>query len=291
MLDQLEGKPIPGTDEAQGPFFSLDGQWLGFFQQNSSNSSFRWRNKLKKVQVIGGATITLCDAGAYNAGASWALDGTIIFGTVNQGLSKVSAAGGTPQAITQLDSKRGDRSHRWPQILPGGQAVLFAAGAAAFDDAKIVALSFKTGQQRVLVDGGTYPHYAHTGPAQPDKRGTGHIVYWRRGSLFAVPFDLARLEVTGSPVPILEGVRGVGASGNISYSFSDAGSLVYVPGVATQAELSPELSLAWVDRQGKAQPIPRRRTRTSTCACRRKASAWPSRSFGRPTGPQVRMPE
>ncbi len=241
MMDQLEGKPIPGTDQASSPFFSPDGQWLGFFQQS----------KWKKVQVIGGATITLCDGGG-GYGASWGPDGTILFGTVNRGLSKVSAAGGTPQAITQLDPKRGERAHRWPQILPGSEAVLFAAGSAQFDDAKIVALSLTTGQQRVLIDGGTYPRYAPTGPAAAGKRGTGHIVYWRSGSLFTVPFDLGRLEVTGSPVPILEGAGGVVSAGNAQYSFSDAGSLVYVLGGPTESNLS----LAWVDRQGKAEAIP-----------------------------------
>jgi len=243
MLDQLEGKPIAGTESAQDPFFSPDGQWLGFFQQG----------KWKKVQVIGGATITLCDGSASSAGvgASWGPDGTIVFGSLSQGLSRVSAAGGTPQAVTTLDPKRGDRAHRYPQILPGGEAVLFAAGQTVFDDAKIVALSLKTGQQRVLVDGGTSPRYAHTGPAAA-KPGTGHIIYWRSGSLFAVPFHLGRLELAGSPVPVLEGVQGMASNGAAHYSVSDVGSLVYVPG-GTQQEAR---NLIWVDRQGKAQPIP-----------------------------------
>jgi len=249
LMDQLEGKPIPGTENGIHPVFSPDGQWLGFLQDN----------KWKKVQVVGGATITLCDASSSGGvgGADWGPDGTIIFGTETQGLSKVSAAGGEPQAVTTLDSKRGDRAHRWPQFLPGGQAVLFAAGSAAFDDARIVALALKTGQQRVLIEGGTFPRYAPTGPAGgpsgPGKRGAGHIVYWRSGSLFAVPFDAGRLELTGSPVPILEGVRGATTNGLAVYSFSDAGGLVYQAGGSSGGQ---QRQLAWVDRQGKATPIP-----------------------------------
>ncbi len=249
MMDQLEGKLLPGTENGISPFFSPDGQWLGFLQDN----------KWKKVQVIGGATITLCDAnsGPGRGGADWGIDGTIIFGTVDKGLSKVSAAGGAPQAVTTLDPKRGDRAHRWPQILPGGQAVLFAAGQSDFNNAKIVALSLKTGEQQVLIQGGTFPRYAPTGPAGapsgPGKRGTGHIVYWRSGSLFAVPFDAARLEITGSPVPILEGVQGSAGSGWAAYSFSDSGGLVYQLGGSSGGA---QRHLAWLDRQGKTTPIP-----------------------------------
>jgi serine/threonine-protein kinase len=234
MLDQLEGKPIAGTEDGRDPFFSPEGQWLGFYQQG----------KWKKVQVVGGAAITLCDGSTSSngVGATWGADGTIVFGALSQGLSRVSAAGGASQAVTKLDQKRGDRAHRWPQILPGGKAVLFAAGQAAFDDAKIVALSLQDGQERVLVEGGSVPRYV----------ATGHIVYWRSGSLFAVPFDVKRLQVTGSAVPVLEGVQGAAGSGQAKYSVSEAGSLVYVPG-STQQEAR---NLVWVDRQGKAQPIP-----------------------------------
>ena len=94
-------------------------------------------NKWKKVQVIGGATITLCDASSGGSrsdawsGADWGPDGTIIFGTVDKGLSKVSAAAGAPKVVTTLDAKRGDRAHRWPQILPGGQSVLSRRASSA----------------------------------------------------------------------------------------------------------------------------------------------------------------
>ncbi len=241
MMDQIEAKPIAGTENPVTPFFSPDGQWIGFMQDG----------KLKKVQVVGGATMTLCDASSTPAGASWGADGNIIFGGPAAGLARVSAAGGKPQTLTTPDAKKGERSHRWPAILPGGQAVLFTIEAGAgFNDARIAVLTLQTREHRVLVEGGTRPGYVPTGPG-PDGRGTGHIVYHRTGSLFAVPFDLDRLQVLGSPVPILEGVAGFVAAGVADYTFSDSGALVYTPGRS-----EGHSSLVWVDRQGQAQPLP-----------------------------------
>ena len=246
LMDQLEVKPIAGTDNAGTPFFSPDGQWIGFFQDR----------KLKKVQVVGGATMTLCDncgSVSFGVGASWGLDGNIILGGVaTAGLSRVSAAGGTPQVLTTLDAKKGEATHRWPHILPGGEAVLFtAARGGGFDDARIGVLSLKSGEQRVLAEGGTNARYVPTGPG-PGGRGTGHIVYWRNASLFAIPFDLRALQIAGSPVPILEGVLGFPPAGFADYSFSDAGTLVFALGGAEASTTS----LVWVDRQGQAQPLP-----------------------------------
>ena len=226
FMDQLEAKPIAGTDQANLPFFSPDGQWIGFQQPEG---------KLKKVQVVGGPTMTLCDlSGPY--GASRGADGNIIFGGAGgAGLARVSAAGGKPEVLTTPDSKKGEVSHRFPEILPGGEAVLFTIGAGGtYDDAKIAVLLLASREQRVLVEGGTNPRYVPTG----DGRSAGHLVYWRAGSLFAVPFDLGRLQVTGSPVPILEGVSGITGLGYANYSFSDSGTLVYVPGGAEASNVS-----------------------------------------------------
>ena len=118
-MDSLEAKPIPGTEGAVNPFFSPDGQWLGFFAGG----------KLKKVSVSGGAALTLGDA-AYPRGASWGSQGTIAFAPTNvSALQQVPDAGGTPQPLTRLE--KGEVSHRWPEFLPGGKAVLFAAGTTA----------------------------------------------------------------------------------------------------------------------------------------------------------------
>jgi len=239
LMDQLDAKPIAGTEGALAPFFSPDGQWVGFFQAG----------KWKKIQVIGGATITLCDTTGPE-GATWGTDGTIIFGTSGKGLSKVSAAGGKPQVLTTPDPKKGETAHRWPELFPGGQGVVFTIGAGgSYDDAKIAMLSLNTGEQRVVVEGGTFGRYVPTGPPGSN---TGHIVYWRTGSLFAVPFSLRMLQVTGSPVPIQEGVLGVAGQGWADFSFSETGALAYSPG--SSEELGG--TLVWVDRQGQAKPLP-----------------------------------
>ena len=176
-LDQLDVLPIPGTEEAGSPFLSPDGRWVAFTDDD---------RKLKKVSIEGGSALTLCDATL--GGGSWGSDGTIIFTpSYNQGLWRVSAAGGTPEALTTPDSSEGVLDHWWPQILPGGQEVLFTLMSTPIDQARIGVYSLETGEERVLIEGGIFARYVPT----------GHIVYVRTGILMAVPFDLARLEVTG----------------------------------------------------------------------------------------------
>jgi Tol biopolymer transport system component/predicted Ser/Thr protein kinase len=230
-MDSLESRPIPGTEGANNPFFSPDGQWLGFFAGG----------KLMKISVSGVAALPLCDA-SINAGASWGSQGTIIFGNFPEGpLQQVSDAGGTPQPLTHLE--KGEISHRWPEFLPGGNAVLFAAGTNSenWNNAHIAVQSVRTGERRNLVQGGTYPHYAPT----------GHLVYAQGGTLMAVQFDPQRLTVTGAAVPMVEGVLQSTANGNAQYSLSDTGSLVYV----LESVQSPPSRLVWVSRNGGEQPL------------------------------------
>jgi serine/threonine-protein kinase len=187
LLEQANYTLFPGTDNAADPFFSHDGQWIGFFADG----------KMKKVPVQGGAVVTLCDA-PNGRGASWGEDGNII-ATLNLGtgfgLSRVSAAGGNPHVLTKPDEK-GETTHRWPQILPGGQAVLYTdpVVTGVFDDGTIGVYSLKTGQRKVVQKGGYFGRYLPS----------GHLVYVHEGTLLAVPFDLDRLEVRG--VPVLEGI-------------------------------------------------------------------------------------
>ncbi len=247
QMNEFEAKPLPGTESSFGHFFSPDGRWLAFHS--------RQERKLKKVPVIGGTALALCDieAGASGGlGGSWGADGAIIVPLApSAGLSRVSAAGGKPEPLTKPDQKGGENSHRWPQILPGGQAVIFTAGTRfAFDDARIMLLSLKTGEQRVLVEGAAQARYVPTNGLASRE---GHLVYWRAGSLFAVPFNLKTMQVTGQAAPILEGVSGLSSSGLAEFSFSDTGALVYAPGSARTAATRP---MVWVDRQGKAEPIP-----------------------------------
>ena len=230
-MDSLEAKSIPGTEGAVNPFFSPDGQWLGFFSSG----------KLKKVSVSGGAALTLGDA-ANPHGASWGSQEMIAFApTAISVLQKVSDAGGTPQPLTRRE--KGELSHRWPEFLPGGKAVLFAASAinTNWTNAQVAVQSVGTDERRNLILGGMYPRYAPS----------GHLVYAQGGSLMAVRFDPKRLTATGAAVPVVEGVLQSIGNGHAQYRFSATGSLVYVPGSVQSAQRR----LVWVSRNGAEQPL------------------------------------
>jgi hypothetical protein len=206
---------------------------VGFFAQG----------KLKKVSLSGGAPLTLCSAPS-NRGGSWSPDDTIIFTpSLTSGLFRVSAAGGTPKPLTIPDRNKGEYGHRWPEILPGGKAVLFTVWTGSiFDNAQIGVLSLETGEHRVLVEGGTYARYVPS----------GYLVYARAGGLLATPFDLKRLQVTGPAVLVLEGVSTGSTFGGAEFGASADGSLAYVPGGLSGAGRT----LLWVDRKGAAQLLP-----------------------------------
>jgi serine/threonine protein kinase/Tol biopolymer transport system component len=230
-LEGLDGKPVPGSEGGLEPFFSPDSQWLGFFAGG----------KLKKISIGGGEALSIADA-ADPRGASWGSDGKIMFvprrsGTVWQ----VSAAGGAPQPLTQMPDN--EDSHRWPEILPGGQAVLFAAGngGANWDTARVAVQLAGSSQRRDLIPKGTNPRYASS----------GHLLYALGGTVLAVPFDRQRLEVKGPPVPVIEGVLQLPRSGAAQYSFSATGSMVYVSASVPAAQRR----LVWVDRNGSEEPL------------------------------------
>ena len=234
-LDQLQATALSGTENARDPFFSPDSQWVGFFVDG----------KLKKISVQGGAAVILCDA-PTDRGGSWGEDGTIVFTPdIVVALSKVSSMGGTPQPLTTLDMEACETTQRWPQVLPGGKALLFTSGTTAaglsLEDADIVVYSMASGQRKTVQRGGFYARYLPS----------GHLVYMREGTLFAVPFDLQRLTVTGQPAPILDGVAAAPSSGGAQFSFSETGNLVYIAGGSG----SQKLSLYWMDREGKFQPL------------------------------------
>ncbi len=230
-MDSLEATPIPGTEGAVNPFFSPDSRWLGFFAGRN----------LKKISVGGGAAVTLADA-TYSGGASWSSQGIIVFATtVNGVLQQVLDAGGTPQPLSRFE--KGEASHRWPDFLPGGKALLFATAPNAinFTIGQVAVQSVGTGERRNLLQGGMTPRYAPT----------GHLVYAQGGSLMAVPFDPQRLATTGAAVPVIEGVQQSPLSGAAQYSISGTGSLVYVSGSIQSAQSR----LVWVSRNGVEQPL------------------------------------
>jgi len=232
-LDQFTATPIAGTDDGRSPFFSPDGKWIGFFAEG----------KLKKVTLTGGAPVTICDATAVSA--SWGPDDKIIFsGYSNRGLQQVSASGGRPEVIARPDVEKGETWYLFPEILPDGEAVIFTIttkNIVSQDYALIAVRSLKTGEQRILVEGGTRPRYASS----------GHLVFYRAGKLMAVPFESKRLQINGSPVHVVDSVLGRD-SNEFQGALSADGSLIFVPGDAES-----DRTLVWVDRQGAEQPLAR----------------------------------
>jgi Tol biopolymer transport system component/predicted Ser/Thr protein kinase len=239
LLDQANATFLAGTENATDPFFSPDSQWIGFFADS----------KMKKISVAGGAAVILCDAPGAR-GASWGEDGNIIVTLSSPGtgigLSRVSAAGGTPQTLTKASDKN-EVSHRWPQILPGGQTVLFTSStvAGAYDDGSIEVLSLKTGQWKTVQRGGYFGRYLAT------SNRAGQLVYVHQGTLLGVPFDLDRLEVRGTPAPLLEDVAGDPFTAGGQFDVSRNGTFVYLGGKSSSAT-GP---LVWLDSTGKTEPL------------------------------------
>ncbi len=239
-LDRLDGLPVPGVTNARAPFLSPDARWIGFFTGVSG--------ELKKVSIAGGAPISLCRVTGSPRGASWGPDETIVFATnePTTGLFRVSAGGGKPEVITTPESTKGvEEDHLFPSVLPGGRAVLFTIASASNTAAlgQVAVLDLKTGRIKTLIRDGSQAEYVET----------GHLIYATAGTLRAVRFDLAKLEILGDPVPVVEQVMTAG-TGAANFSVSPNGTLVYVPGGAG-TQVSVTRSLVWVTRQGREQPI------------------------------------
>jgi serine/threonine-protein kinase len=232
-FDQLEPRAIATGNPAAGVFLSPDGQWVGFSENES----------LKKVALTGGPTMTVLNALRGSAeGATWAPDNTIIFADRDRatGLQRVSAAGGDVTVLTRPDQTRGELDHLWPEMLPGGRAVLFTISAMTGgpDADQVAVLDLATGTSTVLVRGGSRARYAPS----------GHLVYTAGGSLHAVLFDLARLETRGMPVPVL--ARQASRQALSKFDVAGDGTLAYVdaPGGTGAAR-----TLVWVDRQTREE--------------------------------------
>jgi eukaryotic-like serine/threonine-protein kinase len=222
-MNRLEANPIPGTEGAVDPFFSPDGQWLGFFADG----------KMKKISVSGGAAQTLTDDSTPEGG-TWSNQGTIVFSHGAQFLQQVPDAGGSPQPLTRLE--KGEIGHIWPDFLPGGKAVVFEGGQG------VVGQPMGTSERRNLTQGGVSPRYLPS----------GYLIYAQAGNLMAVPFDPQRLEVKGAPVPVVQEVMQESTPAPAQYSVSATGSLVYVPGSAQASQNK----LVWVSRNGAEQSLP-----------------------------------
>jgi len=234
-LDALE--PVAMfTGAPDGPFISPDGQWIGFVDGTT----------LKKVAVTGGPALTLATLDSNPRGATWGPDDTIIYATSNgaTGLQRVAAAGGPVTVLTRPVRTQGEADHVYPEMLPGGRAVLFTITALAggLDAAQVAVLDPRTGTRKILVRGGSHAHYVSS----------GHLVFAAAGTLRAVAFDLPRLETRGTPVPVIPDVVTTN-TGGVDAVVAGDGTLAYVSGSGV---LGAQRTLVWVDRQGRETPIP-----------------------------------
>jgi serine/threonine-protein kinase len=220
-MDGLDGRLISGTnDNSLHPFFSPDGRWVGYWSQREQ--------QLKKIDISGGAPVTLCDT-ANPRNPMWNEDDTIVYIGAN-GIMQVSANGGTSELIVDSEG----REFFDPQILPNGKSVLFAFIDG--NEPKIAVQSLESGERKVLTEGfgGNYLT-------------TGHLAFFLENNLLVVPFDLKTLSVEGGPVPMVSGIQWQGGTAAPQYAISDSGTLIYLPGGIEQ---SANRILALVDRKG-----------------------------------------
>jgi WD40 repeat protein len=220
-LDQPKATELPGTQGADMPFFSLDGQWVGFMTGT----------KMNKISVEGGVAVPLGDINAFT-GASWGEDGGILVTDAVKGLVRVPAGGGPPEMLTEV--VKGEVAFSSPWILPGGKAVLFTRFTTLSSDAAgIEVLTLADRHRTAVVPGGNSARYlpaassngAASAGATSD--GVGHLIYVNKATMFAVPFDPAKLEMRGTAVPVLDDVAWQSATGIGQFDFSHTGTLVY----------------------------------------------------------------
>ena len=227
-LDQTTAKPLEGTDNAQYPFFSPDGEWIAYFADGA----------LKKIRAEGGVPVPLCDA-PDPRGGSWGDDGNIVFTPVTTApLLQVPSGGGTPEAVTEL--KNGEITHRWPRVLPGSDLIVFSSNhGLTLPNSDVQLWSRKAHRAKLIYSRAMSPRYVSS----------GHLLWLRDGVLFAAPMSLSRLELAGDPAPILENVENDGLRGTGNFDVSQTGTLV-----ALTAEGNARgMSLFWLEASGKSE--------------------------------------
>jgi Tol biopolymer transport system component len=226
-VDAVAPQPLPGTDDALYPFWSPDSRFIAFFASG----------QLKRIDVAGGSPQALCDV-PNGRGGTWSRDGVIVFTpTISAGLMRVSSAGGSPAPVTTLEASRGENSHRFPHFLPDGRHFLFFSLTSKSENSGVYvgAVDSKTTARVVSADSEAW-------------YGAGYLVFGRKNTLFAQPFDLARASVgAGEPTPVAEQISDAPNTAGLAYSLSETGVLTYVGGA-----LSAIGQLTWVDRSGRA---------------------------------------
>ena len=235
-LGESESQILAGTDGAKSPFFSPDGQWIGFFAQGAG--------KLRKITIGGTALGDLADAPDARGGA-WSPDDIIYFAPTNvSNIMKVSASGGgAASAATELDRSKGDISHRWPKVLPGNKSLLFTVWSGPGpDESQILELPLGSTDRHPLLKGGDTPQYVEP----------GYLLYGRLDGLFAMPWRPGQRDL-GQTVPsaLRESPR-MDNEGSSDYAVSSNGTLVYLPG--SQARRA--YRIVWADRHGKVDALP-----------------------------------
>jgi serine/threonine protein kinase/Tol biopolymer transport system component len=237
-LDRLEWVPLAHTEGGYSPFFSPDGNWLGFFADGD----------LKKLSLLDGTVRTVCEA-PESRGATWCADGAIVFSSHRHyGLLKVSESGGPPSILAGPDKQEGQIAayHHWPVCLPGCEALLSTLYSDFYYDRRsIAAVSLATGESRILVEDGSWPAYL---PA-------GQLLFVHGSELMVAPFDLKQRKLVGPAVPLVQGICRFEAIAGSSYAVSRTGALAFV----TDEDIPPiwrsRRTLIWVDRSGRSEAL------------------------------------
>ncbi|MEZ5427788.1 MAG: protein kinase [Pyrinomonadaceae bacterium] len=225
-LDKYESRPIEGTDGGKNPFLSPDGKWIGFTTVTKG---------IKKVPLSGGVALTVCDICEMTLGSSWGEDNTIIFAD-NTGLQRVSANGGTPERLTSINREADEINHNSPQILPGGEKVLFTVETGK--NSKVAVLSLGTKEVRYLEDMGEIWKARYLP--------TGHLLFARDTQLMAVVFDPENMKISGQPIPLIGDVFSFAHT----FQIADNGTLIYLP-----VTKMTDNYLVWVNRDGESKPV------------------------------------
>jgi eukaryotic-like serine/threonine-protein kinase len=222
--------PVAGSEDGDLPFLSPDGRWV----------AFRSAGQVKKALLDGGAA-TPFGPGVWPG--DWTSDGTIYAPQeYNTGLFRFSDAGGVTEPLTTPDSTRQELGHWHPQLLPGGRHLIFTAFSTPIERARIEALDLRSGERTVLLEGAVFGRYVPT----------GHLLFARGTTVFAVPMSLSPLATSGTPIPVIEDVSHEPVEGRSAFAVSDNGTLVYLR--ASQYDTPSELT--WHDRAGPATPVP-----------------------------------
>lgn len=229
VFDRLDAIPIPGTEGGANPFFSPDAQWIGFTAAR----------RLQKIHVDGGPPLTICELDGDVRGATWSSSGAIVFAPgPASALWRVPSEGGTPRPLTRLLFDEGERTHRWPHMLPDGRGVLFTighAGASSFDEASLAVTDLDAPDHRIVLRHATDGRCASA----------NSLIWGRQGTLMAAAFDPQRREVVGPPRAVVPGVA-MSPTGAVHAACSQTGILVHAPGRMQM----PSRSLVTLARDG-----------------------------------------